>query len=91
MAKSSTERAWMGKVFKGLITFLSWFSLANQQRIGSALGRVLTWFPNYNREVVRANLKSAYPNLTALEHNNLVLKTLQENVKSFAEIGRAHV
>lgn len=83
----SSKRAWLGSVFKGLITFLSWFSLANQQRIGSALGRILSWFPNYNREVVRANLKAVYPDLSADEHKALVLKTLQENAKSFAELG----
>lgn len=82
-----SKRAWLGTVFKGLITFLSWLSLANQQRIGSALGRVLSWFPNYNREVVRANLKAVYPHLSVLEHKALVLKTLQENAKSFAELG----
>ena len=87
MTESSKQRLWLGKAFKGLIGFLSKFSLANQQRIGSALGRFLSWFPNYNRDVIRINLKTAFPHLSADEHHNLALQTLQENVKSFAELG----
>lgn len=83
----ASDKAWLGKFFRGVIRFFSWFSLRNQQRLGSALGRFLSWFPNYNRDVVRANLKVAYPNLSAAEHAALSLKTLQENAKAFTELG----
>lgn len=81
------QRAWLGKAFKGLIGFLARFSLAGQQRIGAALGRFLSWFPNYNRDVIRANLRVAYPELSETERAKLAVRTLQENVKSFAELG----
>lgn len=76
-----------GKLFKAMVTFLSWFSLKNQQRIGAVLGRIMSWFPNYNRDVIQANLQIAYPDLTQAEYKAKTLNTLQENTKSFTELG----
>lgn len=86
-ADAKSEKAWLGKLFKFLIISLSKFSLKNQQRIGAGLGRFLSWFPNYNRDVVRANIRQVYPELSEAEQQKLALKSLQENVKSFAELG----
>lgn len=83
----SHDKPMLGKLFIGLLRFFSLFSLKTQHRIGAALGRFLSWFPNYNREVVRANLKQAYPNLSDVERKALTLKTLQENAKGFVELG----
>jgi KDO2-lipid IV(A) lauroyltransferase len=86
-AHATKDKPLFGKLVIGLIRLLSHFSLKNQQRVGSALGRFLSWFPNYNRNVVRANLKQAYPDLTDAERKQLELKVLQENAKGFAELG----
>ena len=77
----------LGKLFVGFIKFLSWFSLRNQQKIGELIGKMFSPFSNYNRDAIRANLSVAYPNLTQEELAELANKTLQENAKSFTELG----
>lgn len=81
------DRPILAKIFIGFIKFLSIFSLKNQQRIGSGIGWFFSLFPNYNRNVIRANLATAYPQLSAEELIKLSKKTLIENAKSFTELG----
>jgi len=47
----------------------------------------LSWFPNYNREVINANLRTAYPNLSEAEYHQKTLQTLQQNTMAFTELG----
>ncbi len=85
--KINTDKPILAKFFIGFIKFLSYFSLANQQRIGSGIGSMLNLFPNYNRNVIRANLAVAFPSLSKQQILVLSKKTLQENAKSFTELG----
>ncbi len=87
MSKKNKDRPILAKIFIGFIKFLSWFSLKNQQKIGSVIGYLFSPFPNYNRNAIRANLSVAYPNLTANELTKLSNETLKENAKSFTELG----
>jgi KDO2-lipid IV(A) lauroyltransferase len=85
--KPNQDKPILANLFIGFIKLLSCFSLKNQQRIGAFIGWVFSLFPNYNREVIRANLAVAYPNLSKQELKILANKTLQENAKSFTELG----
>ncbi len=87
MIEEHHDKAWVAKILKGAIKFLSWFSLKNQHRIGIALGYLLYWLPNESRRAVRANLKVAYPHLTTKEHAKMCLQSLQDNAKIFTELG----
>ncbi len=76
-----------GWLFIKFFWVLSKFSLKNLHRLGSLVGWGLSLFPNYNRNVVRANLKVAYPQLSSSERLVMEKMTLKENAKSFTELG----
>ena len=87
MTKQTADKPIVAKLLMATIKFLSWFSLKNQQKIGSGIGWLLSKFPNYNRNTVRANIKAAYPHLSSQEQRVLSDESLIENIKIFTELG----
>src|SRR5699024_12711484 len=66
--------------------FFASFSLRNNQRIGTALGRLLYRLPNNTKHVAKTNIALCFPHLSAHEQAELVQSTLIENAKGAAEM-----
>ncbi|MEQ8801245.1 lysophospholipid acyltransferase family protein [Haliea sp.] len=70
----------------GLIRLVSKLSLATAQRIGAALGGLLSRFPNRSRQVTETNLAIAFPELDSAQRRQLARASLRHTGQVALEI-----
>lgn len=77
----------LGYLAIGLIKLLGKVSLSRAQNLGARIGKLLLARRTRSREVARANLQLAYPQLSDDERQQLLHDTLIENGKTLGETG----
>lgn len=82
----SLKEKFKGRIAVGAMQLLARFSLRTNQRIGTALGRLLYRVPNSTKHVASTNIALCFPNLTAQQQAELVQNALIENAKGAAEM-----
>ncbi|WP_300427916.1 lysophospholipid acyltransferase family protein [uncultured Thalassolituus sp.] len=77
----------VGYLMIGLIKTLGYISLADAQRLGRIVGRLMWMRRTRSREVARVNLDLCYPQLSDAERTQLLRDTLFQNGMTGAEMG----
>ena len=74
-----------GALVVGFLRLFASLPFGVAQRLGAAVGWLMWKLPNRSRDVVRINLEKCFPELSAVEREQLVGETLGNIGRSFAE------